>query len=230
MNLIDPMTKTRQRRQADFCYPAEQVWAAACAAYRINGGYLKNPDIQDGRIVRPTNRELVRLYLALDQSQYVTDQDRRQGALCRQTLQNAVTMAALKGQASEWNLLTAQIAALERIETEYQLSVITALPKSYDQTVTRENVDSRLAYCEDMPVGAVNDVVTVVGEVVRCNYSAKWNTNYATVITLDNHQVFFAYREPLRVGRQIKLRGRVKRHADRATQLSRVKILEQEAV
>jgi hypothetical protein len=73
-------------------------------------------------------------------------------------------------------------------------------------------------------------MVTVQGEVVRCNYSAKWNTFYVTVITDTNHQVFFAYRETLEPGKLVKLRGRVKRHADRATQLSRVKILEQEVV
>ena len=224
------MIKARRRREPDFRYPAEQVWAAASAAYRINGGYFKYPDIQDGKIVRPTNRELVKLYLAIDNSEFVTEADRRQGALCQQTLRNSVTMAALKGELSEWSLLVAQMTALDIIETEYQVSVITALPKSYHQTVARENVDSRLAHCDDTPMGTVNQVITVSGEVVRCNYSAKWNTNYATVITADNRQVFFAYREPLRVGRQINLRGRVKRHADRATQLSRVKLVEQEAV
>lgn len=220
----------KRRKQPDFDYPADRVWAAACAAHRINAGYHKYPDIQDGKIVRPTNRDLVRLYLADTSQQFITDEDRRQGALCQQTLKNAVTIAALKGELSEWNLLVAQMTALDRIETEYQVSVITALPKSYDQTVTRENIDSRLAHCDDTPVGTVNQLVTVAGEVVRCNYSAKWNTNYATVITTDNQQVFFAYREPLRVGRSINLSGRVKRHADRATQLSRVKLLEQEAV
>jgi len=91
-------------------------------------------------------------------------------------------------------------------------------------------VDGRLAYCETEPLGRVNDVVTVQGEVVRCNYSAKWATFYVTMITDANHQVFFAYREGLEPGKLIKLRGRVKRHADRATQLSRVKLLNQEAV
>ena len=79
-------------------------------------------------------------------------------------------------------------------------------------------------------MGTDNQMVTVQGEVVRSNYSAKWNTFYVTVISDTNHQVFFAYREGLEPGHPIKLRGRVKRHADRATQLSRVKLLQQEAV
>jgi hypothetical protein len=219
----------KRRRQSDFDYPADQVWAAACAAYRINGGYQKVPEVT-ADVVRPSNRELVRLYLDHDTGQYVTDEDCRQGPLCRQTLKNSVTIQALKGELSEWNLLVARMTALDRVETEYELNVITAMIKSYHQTVTRENVDSRLAHCDDALVGRVNDCVTLQGEIAKCNYSVKFNTFYITVITAANQQVFFAYRERLDIERNIRFSGRVKRHADRATQLSRVKILEQEAV
>ena len=60
--------------------------------------------------------------------------------------------------------------------------------------------------------------------------SSQYNTHYVTVITQDNRQVFFAYRERIEPGANIRICGRVKRHADRATQLSRVKISQQEEV
>ena len=208
---------------------ADQVWAAACAAYRVNGGYFKQPQVTDqGAITRPTNRELVWQYL--DQPGAVTADDVEQGRKCRQDLLKQTTMAVLKNQATEWTLLTAEMAALDIITTDYQVSVITAMPKSHVQNLTRESTDGRLAYCETEPVGTDNQLIKVQGEVVRSNYSAKWNTFYVTMITDSNHQVFFAYREGLESGRLIKLRGRVKRHADRATQLSRVKLEKQEAV
>jgi hypothetical protein len=213
----------RQRPTLD--YTAELVWAAACAAYRVNGGYRKYPEIVDGKIVTPANRELVRLYLADDSHQFITEADRRQGALCRQTLANQATMSALKGQLAEWGRLSHEMTELDTVETEYQLSVITAMPRSYDQVVARENLDNRLAHCDSAPVGKVNDRVTVFGEIVRCNYSAKFNTFYVTVITDANQEVFFAYRERLDIGQPIIFSGRVKRHADRATQLSRVKLV-----
>lgn len=224
------MIKAFRRKEPNFRYPAEEVWAAACAAYRINGGYFKYPEIVEGKIVKPTNRDLVKLYLGIDPSEFVTEADRRQGAVCQQTLKNAVTMAALKGEMSEWNLLVAQMTALDQIETEYELSVITALPKSYDQVIKRENLDSRLAHCDAGMIGRVNDRVTLSGEIVKCNYSARYNTFYITVITNTNQQVFFAYRERLETGRNIHFSGRVKRHAGPATQLSRVKLVEQEVV
>jgi hypothetical protein len=219
-----------KRQRPTLNLAADQVWAAACAAYRVNGGYLKYPEIVDDKIVKPTNKELVQLYLADSSQEFVTEQDLVQGRKCRQDLVNAATMAALKNLATEWTLLSAQMASLDAITTDYEVSVITAMPKSHAQNLARETVETRLAYCETEPLGTDNQMVTVAGEVLRSNYSAKWNTFYVTVITDANYQVFFAYREQLESGRQIKLRGRVKRHADRATQLSRVKLLQQEAV
>jgi hypothetical protein len=208
---------------------ADQVWAAASAAYRINGGYFKQPQITDqGAITRPTNRELVRQYLA--EPGPVTADDVEQGRRCRQDLLKQATMATLKNQATEWTLLTAEMAGLDTITTDYQVSVITAMPKSHSQNLARETVDSRLAYCDSDPVGRIDERVEIVGEVVRSNYSNQYNTHYVTVITDANRQVFFAYRERIDPGANIRICGRVKRHADRATQLSRVKIHKQEAV
>ena len=217
----------RQRPTLDLT--ADQVWAAASAAYRINGGYFKQPQVTDqGVITRPTNRELVRQYLA--EPGAVTADDVEQGRLCRQDLLKQATMAALRNQATEWTLLTAEMAGLDTITTDYQVSVITAMPKSHSQNLARETVDSRLAYCDSDPVGRVDERVEITGEVVRSNYSNQYNTHYVTVITDANRQVFFAYRERIEPGANIRICGRVKRHADRATQLSRVKISKQEAV
>lgn len=222
------MIKQARHREQDFEYSADLVWAAASAAYRINGGYLKYPEIAEGKIVRPTNRELVKMYLTDSSQRFITKSDHKQGTVCRQTLKNSVTMEALKGELSEWNLLVARMTTIDTVQSEYELSVITAMIKSYDQVVARENTDSRLAHCDATPIAPVNDRVTVSGEIVRCNYSDRFNTFYTTVITDTNQQVFFAYRERLTVGRCIRFCGRVKRHADRATQLSRVQLLQQE--
>ena len=223
--------KMAKRQRPTLNYTADLVWAAAATAYRVNGGYLKYDKVDDqGCIMSYSNRELVRRYLLDAGEHYVTPADVEQGRKCRQDLVNAATMAALKNQATDWTLLSAQMASLDRVTTDYEVSVITALPKSHAQNLTRETVNSRLAYCETDPVGTDNQMVTVQGEVVRSNYSAKWNTFYVTMITDTNYQVFFAYREGLESGQLIKIRGRVKRHADRATQLSRVKLVEQEVV
>ena len=220
-----------KRAKPTLNYTADQVWAAACAAYRINGGYLKHPEVNDqGVITRHTNRDLVRRYLLDAGEHYVTATDKRQGTKCRLDLLKQATMSALRNRATEWDLLTAEMAGLGTITTDYEVSVITAMPKSHAQNLTRESVDGRLAYCDTTPVAPVNHRVDIEGEVVRSNYSSQYNTHYVTVITQDNRQVFFAYRERIEPGANIRICGRVKRHADRATQLSRVKIYKQEVV
>jgi hypothetical protein len=220
-----------KRQRPTLNYTADLVWAAACVAYRVNGGYFKQPQVTDQDVItRPTNRELVRRYLLDAGEHYVTPADVEQGRKCRQDLGKAATMSALKNQATEWTLLTAEIVALDVITTDYEVSVITAMPKSHAQNLNRESVDTRLAYCDNTPVGTVDQRVEIMGEVVRSNYSNQYNTHYVTVITEANHRVFFAYRERIEPGAKVKICGRVKRHADRATQLSRVKISKQEAV
>jgi len=222
------MPKIKQK--SDFEYPADLVWAAASTAFRLNRGYKKYPEIVDGKIVAPSNREMVQLYLADSSHQFIQPEDYEKGRLCRRTLQNAVTMRALVGELSEWDSLVARMTGLDQITKIYELSVIAAMPKSYDQVVMRENLDSRLAHCDYAPVGRINERMTLRGEIVRCGYSDRYNTHYITVITQSNQQVFFAYRERLDVGRNIEFCGRVKRHGDRATQLSRVKLVNQEVV
>lgn len=216
-----------KRTRIEYQYDPDLVWAAACAAYRINGSYFKYPEVSDaGKITKPANRELVKLYLADDSHQFVTEGDFKQGRRCRKDLANSATMAALKNRLTEWGELAVQMAELETVTTDYEISVITAMPKSWEQNNLREDTDSRLAHCDDQPVGRINERVELSGEIVRCVYSNKFNTFYTTVITNANQQVFFAYRERLATGRRIRFCGRVKRHADRATQLSRVQLVE----
>ena len=204
---------------------ADLVWSAACTAYRLNSGYLKEPEVVGDQVVRPTNRELVRR--CLENLSLITDADREQGLQCRRQLASAVTLQALKAELSEWAKITARVCELDTINSNYDLSVITAMPQSYAKTLKRESVDARLARCDQAHAGQLGDKVELVVEILRNNYSAKYNTWFVSGITENNCQVFFAYREQLKSDQTLKIRGTVKRHNDRATQLNRVKIMEE---
>jgi hypothetical protein len=71
----------------------------------------------------------------------------------------------------------------------------------------------------------LKDKVELTLEILRNNYSAKYNTWFVSGITENNLAVFFAYREELKSDQTLKIRGIVKRLVDRATQLNRVKIV-----
>jgi hypothetical protein len=202
---------------------ADLVWSAACTAYRINGGYLKEPEVIGDQVVRPTNRELVRR--CLENLSLITDVDREQARDCRRYMAGAVTMQALRTELGEWAKITARVCDLDTVTSNYDLSVITAMPQSYVKQLKKESVDARLARCDQAHAGQLGDKVELTVEILRNNYSAKYNTWFVSGITDDNQAVFFAYREELKSDQNLKIRGTVKRLVDRATQLNRVKIV-----
>jgi hypothetical protein len=211
------------RRDLDVIDPvdADLLWSAAQAAYRINGGYLKVPEQSGDKIVKPTNREIVRV--AMYDPLLITEQDREQARACRRYMATSVTMQALRAELGEWARITAKVCNLKEITSNYDLSVITAMPHSYAKALQKEQLDARLARCEGT-VGQIGDKVELTVEIVRNQYSAKFNTWFVSAITNDNRAVYFAYREQMQFKSNVLIRGTVKRHTDRATQLNRVKL------
>jgi hypothetical protein len=202
---------------------ADLVWSAACTAYRLNNGYLKESETVGDQVVRPTNREIVRR--ALDNPTLITNADRDMAKNCRRHMATAVTLQALKTELGEWARITARVCGLDIITSNYDLSVITAMPHSYIKQLKKESVDARLARCETGAVGKINNKIELAVEIVRSNYSAKYNTWFVSAITDDNFAVFFAYREEIKPNTHLTIRGTVKRHTDSATQLNRVKLV-----
>jgi hypothetical protein len=202
---------------------ADLVWSTACTAYRINGGYFKEPEMIGDQVIRPTNRDLVRR--ALDNPELITDADRELAKECRRHMATAVTLQALRSELGEWARITARVCGLDIITSNYDLSVITAMPHSYIKQLKKESVDARLARCETGAVGKINNKVELAVEIVRSNYSANFNTWFVSAITDDNFAVFFAYREEIKPNTYVTIRGTIKRHTDSATQLNRVKLV-----
>ena len=203
---------------------ADLLWSAACTAYRLNRGYLKQPEVIGDQVIRPTNRDLVRR--ALDEVSLITDADRELARECRRYMATSVTMQALKTELGEWSKITAKVCEQTTITSNYDLSVITAMPHSYAKALKKESIDARLAGCEGV-IGKVGDKVDLSVEIVRNQYSAKFNTWFVSAITQDNYAVYFAYREEIRPDSNLDIRGTVKRHNDRATQLNRVKLVKE---
>jgi len=215
----------RKTRDTIAAVDADLAWSAACTAYRLNSGYFKEPEVVGDQVVRHTNRDIVRQALA--NTAMITDADREQAQNCRRHMATSVTMQALRTELGEWARITARVCELDAITSNYDLSIITAMPQSYAKTLKRESVDARLARCDEAHVGQLKDKVELTVEILRNNYSAKYNTWFVSGITNDNQAVFFPYREQLKSDQTLKIRGTVKRLVDRATQLNRVKVMEE---
>ena len=213
----------RKTRDTIAAVDADLMWAAACTAYRMNNGYYKYPELVGDQVVRQTNRDLVEQALA--NAALITDTDRTMGADCRRHLASAVTMQALRTELNEWARVTARVCSLDAITSRYDMSVITAMPHTYARQLKKESVDARMARCNEDPVGNIGAKVELTIEVVRSNYSEKFNTWFVSAITDTNYSVYFSYRESIHTDTKLTIRGTVKRHNNRATQLNRVKVL-----
>lgn len=217
------MKTMQSKRHLPATFASDLVWAAAAAAFRINGGYNKVPVIDDhGKMTAPTNREVMTILLY--DTEQIQPQDYEAGSQCRDYLGKRLTMAGLRGELSEFDRTTSRIVALDEISSGYDLAVIASLPKSYQKHTAKDQLKLRLAKCNDAFLGAVGQRVETLAQVADTVYSHRFNTYYITAISADNCAMFFAFRQALDVGQPIQLKGTVKRHGDRITQLSRVKL------
>ena len=226
------MTRTAKTRTPGDLFPVATVWAAACAAQRINGRYIKQDEFdypEGGQAVLTATASRTIMKELLANPDRLTAQDFEQGAECKTFLQNDITFRALKNKLTEFDSATSKVLAVEEnfdsAQHKYELAVIASLPASRTRALERQATDSRVRQATGAYVGAVGDKVALDVEVIKTNYSQQWNTWYATAITSDNRAVFFAFREQLTIGNSILIKGTVKAHRSGTTQLNRVKIV-----
>jgi len=208
-------------------YNADAVWAASCAAQRINGAYVKLSMISesDPEMDRKSNRQIIESLMT--DATPITDEDREQGKKVRKYYQ-ALTFKILKGiKLSEFDNTAMLISNRDIINDNYDVAVIASLPSCYERGVKRDGVDQRVKFATGGYIGRVGDKVTFTVEIAKTNYSQKWNTNYVTGITTDDQAVFFAYNhiDNVEIGNTYTFSGTIKSHRDNLTQLNRVKIV-----
>jgi hypothetical protein len=197
------------------------AWGAACAAYRINGGYVKWAEVTSQK----SNKEIVRELLQ-NPVELITEQDLAQGQLVRNYIAKTATMATLRGTLDVWGREMARVGQLAVVENSYDLNIIASMPQTYERYLQREQVHNRLSDADRDYVATVGDKLELDVEVLENRYSRKWSTYYITVVDTENRAWYFAYRSGLKKGEKFTIRGPVKRQADGMVQLNRVKIKE----
>lgn len=214
-------------------YSVSDVWGAACHAQRINGAYIKQDEWElpsenatAVQLKRKSNRNI--MMEALENPFMITDEDRATGEQCLKFISNDMTFRALQNKLTDFDRSVMKITAVtdkffpqaHRLE----LATVACLPNSHQRALKRIAEQDRINQTAGY-IGAVGDKVTITVDIVRCNFSPKWNTYYATGITANNETVFFSIRQPLDAGVHITVRGTVKAHRDGQTQLNRVSVL-----
>ncbi len=225
---------TRRSAGGGHCgYSISDVWGAACHAQRINGAYIKQDEWElpsesatAVQLKRKSNRNI--MMEALENPFMITDADRATGEACLKFISNDMTFRALQNKLTDFDRSVMKITAVTDKffpqAHKLELATVACLPNSHQRALKRIEEQDRISQTVGY-IGSVGDKVTVTVDIVRCVFSQKWNTYYATAITSNNQTVFFATRENQTAGTRLIVQGTVKVHRDGQTQLNRVRIL-----
>ena len=204
---------------------ADQVWAAAALADRVNkGSYYKEMIYQDDVLVNRPNRVI--MLEALNEWYEPTPEDLEIGRTARAWHKGRLLMTAIKRPLNgfENNLNRASVLDEFALETKrLELATIASQIRSYRLGSAEEQ---KMWGTDTTPLAAIGTKVGCQVEVIKSVYSQNYNTNYIRAVTIDTRKVvMFNYREGMDPGTVLTIKGTVKAHREDCTQLNRVKVL-----
>jgi hypothetical protein len=208
---------------------AEQVWAFAATADRINDGQYVKEDQRstDGQcVIREANKHMLRRWLREGYCGEDTAEDREQGLAARAWHRGQLLMTALKRPLSGFEETLNRAVSLDEFALEIhqlEIAIVASQIRTYRTGVAHEK---RMWGTDTSPVAAVGTKVECQVEAVKSVYSQTYNTNYIRAVTVDTRKVvMFTYREGMDPGTILTIRGTVKAHREDCTQLNRVRVL-----
>lgn len=207
-------------------WPTMDVVAAACAAQRINGEYVKMPyklGAGGDSVKQTTNRELV--YQFLEDDSQVLDTDRLLAENIKSFYQG-YTFKLLSGDyVSDYDRNILSILEQETCTDGLRIALLASITNSYYNAKKRDDANRRVKFSQGGYLGNLGERVSAECEVIKCVFSKNYYVHFVTAITPDDQALFFSYKEELPVGKVINIVGRVKRQDNNQTQLNRVKIV-----
>jgi len=208
-------------------FQAQDAWAAACAAQRINGAYIKAATKNMYGVVEPEgtpNREVMMNLLTVA-PQDILQEDREQGDEVRRYYQ-ALTFKTLKGgRLNDFDNTAMEISNQETITSFLHIAVMASLPSCHARAVIRDEGNRKINWANGGLIGNIGDKINLNIEVVKSVFSFKYNVNFVTGMTEQSQVVFFSYREKMEAGSKVTVKGTIKAHRDNSTQLTRVKVI-----
>ena len=203
-------------------WPTMDVVAAACAAQRVNGTYIKVPYQLGDENKRQTNRELVYQYLENDS--FITDADRLLAEDIKEYFKGYTFKVLSGAYLSEFDRNTMKILEEEFTPEGYNVALLCSIPNNYLKAKKRDEADRRTRFAQGGYVGKIGERLNLQVEVIKCVFSQKWGIFYVTAMTTSDQAIFFGYKQEVAVGTVLNIDGTVKRQDNNQTQLNRVKV------
>lgn len=221
------------KRRSPVEYPiidADIVWAAACAAQRVNGTYHRlafKADENSAPI--PPNKQVMREFLTNPQG--LTAQDYQQANVVRTYWRNKL-FDVLNGTAGDFTTKAMELANQEnfKLNDYFSLGTIAYLPAGFEKGQLRDQQREQKIQASIVSehFGNVGDKVSGTATIVDCRFSINYNVFYVSA-KLGSNLIMFPYRKNLETGHIVEIKGSIKAHRDdNITQLTRVRITKEE--
>lgn len=214
-------------------FTANQVWACAVAADRINNGYIKEPmfaatathGIDYNNKIKEANKILVKNWLRLNDFSMITEDDYINADSVREHF-NSYTLLALRGGINDFQQTALKLAQKDEFTGRdiYEFAVISCLPEVVRRDRERSDYKRDLFASEQLQ-GTEGD--EILGDIVVT--SARFNNEYNKFkITARMNEAFvdFWHTKNPAVGATVRIKGKIKRcRPDKTTQLNYVKFV-----
>jgi hypothetical protein len=221
----DPSFHTKQfaacSKPAPKEYATQDVLAVACAAHRINGGYLKQAiRFSEDKPTQHSNKEMVKFYYAIKEGRYAdkdfvmfepTEDDYAHVETIRNHFKR-YSMELLGNSLSGFQQDCFKAISNDTVATN-QLGVVAYVP----ELVKREKHDNsvkktiRVEYRDSQHIGKPGDSVEGVIKFLDKRYSQQWESyNYTAV--LDGNLVSFMNKFDHAVDSMKRVKAKVKDH------------------
>ena len=205
-------------------FTADQVWGAAVAADRINGGYLKEPVYARNLdvIEKQANKAMVKQWLRDNAFGLVTEADIEQGRTVRHYF-NGLLLKELSGKINDFERQALKIAQKDEFTGRDMLdfAIVSCLPAAMLRDQSRKELDSSIRSSTQLSA-AVGDKIQGEIHVVKSYYSKEYN-KFRITATLGDSYVDFWFNNTLEGSVGIKAKVKAQR-GDNTTQLNFVKV------
>lgn len=203
-----------------FDVSADMAWAAAFAAQRINGRYIKAGEIVtvlrgDSDVPLPCNKDLTIQILATNNSN-VTDEDRSNADLAREWFQGQL-FALLGEQLNDFMKKAAETAIKDTINIRKDMGMLACLPQTWLRASQKEQVEEVLNEADSQFVGSVTEKLVRRIHVLEAKPGQTF-TGWLVTATEGNNIFRFCSSMEFQNNEVVQIQGKVKRHEnDRKT-------------
>jgi hypothetical protein len=209
-------------------FTADQVWACAAAAHRINGGYCKMDEWMHNAtppyLAKRANKMMVKDWLRTKDFTELTEADYAAGQQARDHFKS-YTLLAIAGKLNDFQQTALKIAAKDVFTGRdmYDFAVISCLPSVAERDTARTEL-KREIYASEQLLGAEGEAVQ--GDITVIN--SRFNPNYNKFrIQARMGESFIDFWHSQELAGELKIKGKIKRvrSGEKTTQLNYVKII-----